>query len=454
MLENDVLRATFLLGFGGRLWSLIHRPSGWELLFRNKVFQPANLGLRNAWFAGGVEWNIGATGHSPLTCVPLHAARVYLPGGGCALRLYEWERIRGRVVFAIDFWLPAGSSVLLTHVQDRQPKPAGGPEYRWSNAAVPESDGLRVLAPSETAHQLSYGSALRPVPIPIHDGTDATYPARAANANDHFFDTGGLTQPWIAALDAAGMGLVQVSTRRLFGRKLFCWARHGRAAVAGVPHRPWPAVHRGPGRAGSHPARTCADAGLQARWSLEAYGQLEETRPSCTGRTGQGAGPWSEVALDVLLPARLDDLIADAERWVDQPPDAMLHTGSGWGAPNAGGVPPAAKHRLSSPARRSAMRRSGRSRSPGSPCSSAASCPMAHRAPTSSGRPGGDYLRRSQTRPRYGCTVESRPGMPGTRMQPALPGSEPAIPLGRCATAESPALTRLRLPTFCDSPHP
>ncbi|MCZ7665985.1 MAG: DUF5107 domain-containing protein [Chloroflexi bacterium] len=45
---------------------MLHKPSGRELLAKNPVFQPANLALRNAWFSGGIEWNIGAIGHSPL----------------------------------------------------------------------------------------------------------------------------------------------------------------------------------------------------------------------------------------------------------------------------------------------------------------------------------------------------------------------------------------------------
>ena len=90
VLENDVLRATFLLDLGGRLWSLVHKPTGRELLYRNQVFQPANLALRNAWFAGGVEWNIGTIGHSPTTCEPLHAARVLQPDGTPVLRIYEF----------------------------------------------------------------------------------------------------------------------------------------------------------------------------------------------------------------------------------------------------------------------------------------------------------------------------------------------------------------------------
>ena len=40
MLENEVLRATFLTELGGRMWSLFHKPSNRELLYVNPVFQP------------------------------------------------------------------------------------------------------------------------------------------------------------------------------------------------------------------------------------------------------------------------------------------------------------------------------------------------------------------------------------------------------------------------------
>ena len=78
VLENDRLRATFLLGWGGRLWSLVDRRTGRELLHRPATLQLANLALRDALFAGGVEWNLGLTGHTALTCEPLHAGRVLL----------------------------------------------------------------------------------------------------------------------------------------------------------------------------------------------------------------------------------------------------------------------------------------------------------------------------------------------------------------------------------------
>src|ERR1051325_5104365 len=39
ILESDTLRAMFLLDLGGRLWSLIHKPTGRELLYVNPVIQ-------------------------------------------------------------------------------------------------------------------------------------------------------------------------------------------------------------------------------------------------------------------------------------------------------------------------------------------------------------------------------------------------------------------------------
>src|SRR5687768_11329382 len=116
VLENEQLRATFFLELGGRMWSLFDKTRGRELLFSNPVFQPANFAVRDAWFTGGVEWNIGIIGHCPLTCSPLFAARVEGGDGNPVLRLYEWERIR-RVPFQVDCWLPDGSPFLRVRVR-------------------------------------------------------------------------------------------------------------------------------------------------------------------------------------------------------------------------------------------------------------------------------------------------------------------------------------------------
>jgi hypothetical protein len=332
VLENDVLRATFLLDYGGRLWSLVHRPTGRELLHRNAILQPANLALRNAWFAGGVEWNIGATGHTPLTCAPVHAARVTRADGTPVLRLYEWERIR-ELSYCVEAWLPPGSPVLLVHVRVVNPRRHETPMYWWSNTAVPETPDVRVICPADSAYHIGDDRRLRTVGVPDYDGADVSYPARAGRAADYFFDARSADRPWIAALDGAGVGLAHVSTGRLIGRKLFVWGR----STGG---RRWQEFLSGP-----HAAYTEIQAGLArtqlehlrmpggARWSwVEAYGLLQAD-------PRQVHGPWAAarravgVAVDALAPSSsLDRALADAESAADDPPEQILHAGSGWGA--------------------------------------------------------------------------------------------------------------------------
>ena len=94
VLENRWMKASFLRDYGGRLWSLYDKAAGRELLYRNDCLQIANLALLNAWFSGGVEWNLGMIGHSPFTCSPMHYSMVTMEDGSPALRMYQYERNR------------------------------------------------------------------------------------------------------------------------------------------------------------------------------------------------------------------------------------------------------------------------------------------------------------------------------------------------------------------------
>ncbi|MCG8479747.1 MAG: DUF5107 domain-containing protein, partial [Spirochaetales bacterium] len=149
VLENDYLRATFFPEYGGRLASLINKEKGRECLFCNSVFQPANLAIRNAWFSGGIEWNIGRFGHTALTCSPLFFARVVGRGGEEFLRAYEYERTHC-LFFSIDFHLPAKSRELGAYVRIVNDNDEAAPAYWWTNIAVRERKRLRVFSSAES----------------------------------------------------------------------------------------------------------------------------------------------------------------------------------------------------------------------------------------------------------------------------------------------------------------
>ena len=160
VLENGVLRATVLPTLGGRVWSLYDVVRGRELLFCNPRTYFANFGLTNAWFAGGIEWNLGSTGHTTLSCRPMHAAVVAGPDGD-VLRLWEWERTRD-LVLQVDLSLLPGSDRLYASTRVINPDPEEKPLYYWTNIAVPESPGTRVL--THGGRRLAHRLRRRPDP--------------------------------------------------------------------------------------------------------------------------------------------------------------------------------------------------------------------------------------------------------------------------------------------------
>ncbi|WP_406398508.1 DUF5107 domain-containing protein [Streptomyces sp. NBC_00879] len=334
VIENERLRATVLPGLGGRIHSLHHKPTGRELLYRNPVFQPADFALNGAWYSGGIEWNIGATGHTTLSCAPLHAAVVPAPDGGEMVRLWEWERLRD-LPFQVDLWLPEGSDFLHVGVRVRNPHERPAPVYWWSNIAVEEHEATRVLAPAEEAWHFGYERSLRRVPVPEFRGVDRTYPLRSEYPADYFYEVPAEARKWIASLDADGHGLVQTSTDALRGRKLFLWG-------SGRGGRRWQQWLTEPGTGGyaeiqAGLARTQLehvrlDGGGEFSW-LESYGPLAADPAAVHGEDWDAARAEVETRLAQALPREAVDAAYEAWRpCADTEPGERLATGSGWGA--------------------------------------------------------------------------------------------------------------------------
>ena len=224
ILENAYLKAVFLPELGGRLWSLYHKKLRKELLYVNSSVQPANLALRNAWVAGGVEWNVGIKGHSPLTCERLFTAESRNKAGEPVLTMYEYERIRG-TVFGINAMLEEDRLYIRTTVENCRDTPTY--TYWWSNIAVRER-GVRVVTEAEEMFTCVYEDnryTIDKLPATMFKGVDLSWPERAPHAGDIFYVTKEADRRWIAALDPDGSGLLQYSTPELIGRKVFFWGQ-------------------------------------------------------------------------------------------------------------------------------------------------------------------------------------------------------------------------------------
>ena len=178
-LANDRLEALVLPQLGGRVWSLRDLATGRDLIFANPNLIFANLALTGAWFAGGIEWNLGSTGHAGTTCRPVFAGAVETERGPL-LRLWEWERTRD-LVFQVDLMVPEDAPVLLAFVRVRNPDAEPKPLYWWSTLAATERPGVRVLAPATQAWRTGYDGTLASVEVPFPDSadTDVSDPLRS-----------------------------------------------------------------------------------------------------------------------------------------------------------------------------------------------------------------------------------------------------------------------------------
>ncbi len=333
VLENSRIRAVFLPNLGGRLWELYDKATGKQLVHTQQQIQFANLALRNAWFAGGIEWNIGTRGHSPTTCSPLHTALVHTPEGQELLRMWEFDRLR-EAVFQLDAWLPPDSATVFVAVRIRNPNTYDVPMYWWSNAAVPETGGTRVISPAAGAFGTDDDGGIARVRPSAHGGLDATWPAHNPRAADFFFDLAPQQRRWIVSADHDGDGLALVSSARLRGRKLFVWGQ----GPGGQRWQDWLSPGGGryaeiqAGLAQTQFEHLVMPAGAAWSW-VEAYGNAGLDAAPAHSADWDRAVAHAEMKVQELVPGTaVQEALAAAARWADLPPHRHVLVGGGWGA--------------------------------------------------------------------------------------------------------------------------
>ena len=335
ILENEYLKAVFIPELGGRLWSLYDKENKRDLILENTELIPCNLAIRNAWFAGGVEFNCGRRGHDEQTMSPRFAAVIETEKFP-VLRIFEFQRDRG-TPFQYDCFLPDGERFLYIRGRIWNPNKEMVPMYWWSNIALPEVVGSRVVVPAMTTFANWYDSGnhmLMKLDMPSGEGFDASYPTNFPHAHDHFYNIPEDTRRYECLFYPDGYGFCHVSTKRLRGRKLFVWGQ-----CQGGRH--WNRKLLGPGldayielQAGlAQSQQECLPMPPRTAWEwLEGYGALP-MNPE------QVFGEWSKAidevtaAIDEKIPAeKLESMLRETRETIALKPGRNVITGSGWGA--------------------------------------------------------------------------------------------------------------------------
>ena len=333
VLENEFLKATFFPQFGGKLHSLFDKKASKELLFSNSIVRPCHLGVRNAWMSGGIEWNCGYVGHNAFTCDMMHTAMTKLDDGTPVLRFYQYERIR-KIVYQMDFFLPKGSKLLFVRTKIINPSFEVVPMYWWSNIATPDVQGNRVIVPVKDTYTARDSHPVK-IAVPEYNGIDVTYPADNVISIDYFWNIPEDERKFICQVDKEGYGLIQTSTKRLKGRKLFVWGnskggdRWKNFLTADAESGSYNEIQAGLTKT----QYECLPMPPKTVWEwVEAYGAVHAD-------SDKAHGSWDEAKREVAC--RLNELISEdalesllhsTKKMAKSPADKMLFRADGWGA--------------------------------------------------------------------------------------------------------------------------
>ncbi|WP_227013998.1 DUF5107 domain-containing protein [Paenibacillus psychroresistens] len=338
VLENDHLQAVFLPDYGGRLYSLKDKRTNREILYKNPVFQPANLAILNAWFSGGIEWNIGHLGHTYTTCSPLHAAKLVDDEGNEFLRMYEYERCKN-IFWQLDFHLPQGSEQLLLYVRIVNDNNHAVPMYWWTNIAVEETTESRVFSDTKDViyhdpELKGFGTGQLPYLSSVPD-TDVSYPMRFPYSNEYFFQTAeSCKSPWEAIVYEDGRVFYERSTALLRYRKMFCWGNHQGG-------RRWCDFLAKPGegnyielQGGFAPTQLHGlEMPAHTIWDFtQIFGvSVVDTKLAYDESWDQAQGYVAAHLNEKLDEAEVYASHNKLQAYADKLPESILHKGSGWG---------------------------------------------------------------------------------------------------------------------------
>ena len=154
-LENEWIKVTICPDLGGKVTSLVHKPSGKEVLYVPGVIRPTRILPRFYFVAGGIEVSFPIS-HSPtqnesvLYRIDRTPGRVYLTCGERELRFgMQWS---------VEYSLGPGDNFLTQRVVFHNPGTLAYPWMSWSNAALPSAPDTEFHFPQ--GRVLSHASGI------------------------------------------------------------------------------------------------------------------------------------------------------------------------------------------------------------------------------------------------------------------------------------------------------
>lgn len=145
VLENDLIKVTICPDLGGKVYSMIHKPSGKEVLYVPGIIRYTRILPRFYFVAGGIEVSFPIS-HSPsqnetvLYKIDKTKDRIYVTCGERELRFgMQWS---------VEYSLGTNDNFLTERVLFNNPGTMAYPWMSWSNAALPVAPDTKYDFPN------------------------------------------------------------------------------------------------------------------------------------------------------------------------------------------------------------------------------------------------------------------------------------------------------------------
>ena len=346
--ENEYLRVSINPQYGGKISGIYDVKRQRDLIFDNKVHQPANIGALHAWASGGAEWNWspGIIGHSAFTESDVYLAEINTDLGPM-MRVYEFDRYNS-TVWQVDILLV--DDTLFVHPRITNPTDCDLRGYWWTCVAVPVKEKTRVFSPAHYVVETSRLTAAKsPWPYfaeAIENGsfigmnnqwpTDNSWLSNHPSSGDLFLRImDDVYTPFIGHSD--GDDFVYIHGHPLNGTKFFSWGNSGPGRFM------QDFLSGGIYRGGDYTELQVGPAPTQMQtFSLPKNSKLEWTEwfigfnadPNLLqGNNYSSAIEHIETLLKKYVPREnVDNIDQFFESYSSHAPDIILSQGKSWGA--------------------------------------------------------------------------------------------------------------------------
>lgn len=220
VLENELLRLTFLPDFGCRLWSVYDKLLGREVFHRNDCIKPTLIATRGAWISGGIEFNFPVS-HSVYTHSRIPFTTRRNPDGSASVIFGLTERMT-EMRFTVEVKLAPGEYRFSDRIRLYNGTALPHRHYWWTNAAVYSTPDTRLIYAMTRGISGAYGENTT---WPICDGIDLSRIGNHAFTGD-IFGADTYDEFFGVYYEESHCGVAHWSRQdEMPGRKVFCWGQ-------------------------------------------------------------------------------------------------------------------------------------------------------------------------------------------------------------------------------------